>query len=105
MSLASFIFGGDTGKTQGDISNRRKQLADAMLQQGMDSGPVQSPWQGAARLVQALLGGLAIRQQEQQADASQGAGVSTGQPSKPAPASPGFLSLFFGGAPTRRTDG
>ncbi|MBB3649752.1 hypothetical protein FHX14_005994 [Rhizobium sp. BK619] len=67
MSLASFIFGGDTGKTQGDISDRRKQLADAMLQQGMDSGPVQSPWQGAARLVQALLGGLAIRQQEQQA--------------------------------------
>jgi len=99
------IFGGNTGKTQGDIDDKRKQLAYAMLEQGMDASPVQSPWQGAARLAQAGLGGLAIRQQEQQADASQGAGVSTGQPSKPAPASPGFLSLFFGGAPTRRTDG
>ncbi|NNG74336.1 hypothetical protein HLI18_31630 [Rhizobium laguerreae] len=67
MSLKSFISGGDTGKTQGEISDRRKQLAYAMLQQGMESGPVQSPWQGAARLVQALMGGLAIRRQEQQA--------------------------------------
>ncbi|MBB3520885.1 hypothetical protein [Rhizobium sp. BK456] len=99
------IFAGNTGRTQGDIDDKRKQLAYAMLEQGMDASPVQSPWQGAARLAQAGLGGLAIRQQEQQADASQGAGVSTGQPSKPAPASPGFLSLFFGGAPTRRTDG
>lgn len=79
MSLASFIFGGDTGKTQGDISNRRKQLADAMLQQGMDSGPVQSPWQGAARLVQALLGGLVIRQQEQQAS-GEGSAAPAGDP-------------------------
>ncbi|WP_259669657.1 hypothetical protein [Rhizobium sp. NZLR5] len=79
MSLASFIFGGDTGKTQGDISDRRKQLADAMLQQGMDSGPVQSPWQGAARLVQALLGGLAIRQQEQQAS-GEGSAAPAGDP-------------------------
>ncbi|MBY4591672.1 MULTISPECIES: hypothetical protein [Rhizobium] len=101
------IFGGNTGRTQGDIDDKRKQLAYAMLEQGMDASPVQSPWQGAARLAQAGLGGLAIRQQEQeqQAGAGQGAGVSTAQPSKPAPASPGFLSLFFGGAPTRRTDG
>ncbi|MEF3130036.1 hypothetical protein OS035_00965 [Rhizobium sp. 268] len=99
------IFGGNTGKTQGDIDDRRKHLAYALLEQGMDASPVQSAWQGVARMAQAGLGGLAIRQQEQQADASQGAGVSKGQPSKPAPASPGFLSLFFGGGPTRRTDG
>ncbi|MDC7743472.1 phage tail tip lysozyme [Rhizobium binxianense] len=73
MSLRSFISGGDTGKTQGEIDDRRKQLAYAMLQQGMESGPVQSPWQGAARLVQALMGGLALRRQEQQASGAGGA--------------------------------
>ncbi|NNH44837.1 hypothetical protein HLI03_24780 [Rhizobium laguerreae] len=79
MSLKSFISGGDTGKTQGEISDRRKQLAYAMLQQGMESDPVQSPWQGAARLVQALMGGLAIRRQEQQASGD-GSAVPTGEP-------------------------
>ncbi|WP_164740534.1 phage tail tip lysozyme [Rhizobium chutanense] len=67
MSLASFISGGDTGKTQGEITEQRKRLAQAMLEQGMETSPVQSPWQGAARLVQALMGGLALRRQEQQA--------------------------------------
>ncbi|MGR9448439.1 hypothetical protein [Rhizobium leguminosarum] len=42
------IFGANTGKTQGDIDDQRKRLAYAMLQQGMDTSPVQSPWQGAA---------------------------------------------------------
>ncbi|MBB3297999.1 hypothetical protein FHT72_001163 [Rhizobium sp. BK077] len=79
MSLRSFISGGDTGKTQGEIDDRRKQLAYAMLQQGMESGPVQSPWQGAARLVQALLGGLAIRRQEQQASGD-GSAAPAGDP-------------------------
>ncbi|UWM76540.1 phage tail tip lysozyme [Rhizobium sp. WSM4643] len=79
MSLKSFISGGDTGQTQGDISDRRKQLAYAMLQQGMESDPVQSPWQGAARLVQALMGGLAIRRQEQQASGD-GSAAPAGDP-------------------------
>ncbi|MBB4480091.1 phage tail tip lysozyme [Rhizobium etli] len=64
-------FGGNTGKTQEDLSDERKRLAYAMLQQGMDTGPVKSPWEGAARLVQALMGGLAIRRQEQQAAAGE----------------------------------
>ncbi|MBY5358618.1 hypothetical protein HFO97_01120 [Rhizobium leguminosarum] len=79
MSLKSFISGGDTGQTQDDISDQRKRLAYAMLQQGMDTGPVQSPWEGAARLVQALMGGLAIRRQEQQASGD-GSAVPTGEP-------------------------
>ncbi|WP_244956102.1 hypothetical protein [Rhizobium changzhiense] len=70
------IFGGDTGKTQGDIDDQRKRLAYAMLQQGMDMSPVQSPWQGAARLAQALMGGLAIRQQEKRAGAAEGLAAS-----------------------------
>ncbi|WP_261322906.1 hypothetical protein [Rhizobium leguminosarum] len=79
MSLKSFISGGDTGQTQDDISDQRKRLAYAMLQQGMESGPVQSPWQGAARLVQALMGGLAIRRQEQQASGD-GSAAPAGDP-------------------------
>ncbi|WP_246798263.1 hypothetical protein [Rhizobium leguminosarum] len=71
-----FIFGGDTGKTQGDLSDQRKRLAYAMLQQGMDASPVQSPWQGAARLAQALMGGLEIRQQEERAGAAEGLAAS-----------------------------
>jgi hypothetical protein len=101
------ISGGNTGRKQSDIDDQRKQLAYAMLQQGMDMSPVQSPWEGVARLAEGGLGGWAVRQQRQaqQAGAGQGAVAPTGQPSTPAPASPGFLSLFFGGGPTRRTDG
>jgi len=79
MSLKSFIFGGDTGQKQDDISDQRKRLAQAMLEQGLETSPVQSPWQGAARLVQALMGGLAIRRQEQQAR-DDGAAVPAGEP-------------------------
>ncbi|TBZ07562.1 hypothetical protein [Rhizobium leguminosarum] len=91
------IFGGDTGKTQGDIDDQRKRLAYAMLQQGMDMSPVQSPWQGAARLAQALMGGLEIRQQnEEQRARTESPAAPMGAPSPPAAQSPGFLSSLFG---------
>ncbi|WP_206117220.1 hypothetical protein [Rhizobium laguerreae] len=95
----AYIFGGDTGKTQGDISDQRKRLAYAMLQQGMDASPVQSPWQGAARLAQALMGGLEIRQQneDEQAGIPQAPAAPTGTPSTPPAKSPGFLPSVFGG--------
>ncbi|MGO8243366.1 hypothetical protein [Rhizobium johnstonii] len=94
-----FIFGGDTGKTQGEVSDQRKRLADAMLQQGMDASPVQSPWQGAARLAQALMGGLEIRQQdeEQRAGTAEASAAPTGMPSTPPAKFPGFLPSIFGG--------
>ncbi|TBY84161.1 hypothetical protein [Rhizobium leguminosarum] len=93
------IFGGDTGKTQGEVSDQRKRLAYAMLQQGMDMSPVQSPWQGAARLAQALMGGLEIRQQndEQQAGTAETPAAAMGAPSTPPVKAPGFLSSVFGG--------
>ncbi|WP_245487312.1 hypothetical protein [Rhizobium leguminosarum] len=81
----AYIFGGDTGKTQGEVSDQRKRLAYAMLQQGMDMSPVQSPWQGAARLAQALMGGLEIRQQdeEQRASTAEAPAAPIGTPSPP----------------------
>lgn len=36
---------------------RRRQEAQALMQQGGDASPIRSPWQGAARMAQALLGG------------------------------------------------
>ncbi|MGZ2457560.1 hypothetical protein [Rhizobium sp. IY2] len=95
----AYIFGGDTGKTQSDIDDQRKRLAYAMLQQGMDMSPVQSPWQGAARLAQALMGGLEIRQQneEQRAGTTETPAAPTGTSSTPPAKFPGFLPSVFGG--------
>ncbi|NNG74337.1 hypothetical protein HLI18_31640 [Rhizobium laguerreae] len=99
-----FLFGGDTGKTQGDLSDQRKRLAYAMLQQGADTSPIQSPWEGVARLAEGGLGGLAIRQQRQEQQAGGDAGTAAPL-STPVPTSPGFLSLLFGGGAVRRTGG
>jgi hypothetical protein len=40
----------------GGALDRRRKLAEALMAKGMDMSPVQSPWQGAARLAQAMLG-------------------------------------------------
>lgn len=95
----AYIFGGDTGKTQSDIDDQRKRLAYAMLQQGMDTSPVQSPWQGAARLAQALMGGLEIRQQneEQRVGTAKAPAAPLGTPSTPPAKFPGFMPSLFGG--------
>lgn len=49
------------GRPTNPYETRRK-YGYAMLQQGMDTSPVLSPWQGAARLAQALAGSLAVNQ-------------------------------------------
>lgn len=56
-SVAPFIFGqGGVRLSPEDIAQQRK-TAQAMMARGMDYSPVQSPWQSAARVAQALLGG------------------------------------------------
>ncbi|WP_260693365.1 hypothetical protein [Rhizobium bangladeshense] len=94
-----FIFGGDTGQTQADVTDARKRLAAAMLQQGTDTSPIQSPWEGAARMAQALMGGLAVRNQasQQRAADAQVIAAITGQPYTPPEQPKGFLSSLFGG--------
>lgn len=47
------------GSSPEDIAMRR-QLAASVFKEGMDASPVQSPWQGAARLAQALVGGMTL---------------------------------------------
>lgn len=93
-----FIFGGDTGQSQADVTDARKRLAAAMLQQGTDTSPIQSPWEGAARMAQALMGGLAIKNQanQQKAADAQVIAAITGQPYTPPEQPKGFLSSLFG---------
>ena len=57
--LARALAGFGTSENQYDP---RRKFGYAMLQAGMDASPIQSPWQGAARLAQALAGGWAIGQ-------------------------------------------
>ncbi|MBB4297231.1 hypothetical protein GGI55_001758 [Rhizobium leguminosarum] len=94
-----FIFGGDTGQSQEGVTDARKRLAAAMLQQGTDTSPIQSPWEGAARMAQALMGGLAVRKQGEleQAALAQYMPAITGQPYTPPEQPKGFLSSLFGG--------
>jgi spore germination cell wall hydrolase CwlJ-like protein len=42
-------------------ARRRQQLGQQLMQAGGDSSPIQSPWQGVARLAQALIGGYERR--------------------------------------------
>jgi hypothetical protein len=99
-----------------DIRNR---LAYAMLQRGMSSEPIRSPWQGVANLAGTLVGGLALRKQQQQeqalrqqqADMTQGVYNSLAQPgafgapaiqppaAAPAPVSPPPAPAAGGGSP------
>jgi hypothetical protein len=95
----SFNFDANAGQSESQSSvDLKRRLAAAMLQQGMQSSPIQSPWQGVARLSEALMGGLQVRrqaQQEQDAN-SQVMSAITGQPYTPPAQSPGFLSSLFG---------
>jgi flagellar protein FlgJ len=94
-----FIFGGDTGQSQESVTDARKRLAAAMLQQGTDTSPIQSPWEGAARMAQALMGGLAVRKQGELQSGADAQLISaiTGQPYTPPEKPAGFLSSIFGG--------
>jgi hypothetical protein len=65
--MDSFIIPPQDGMTQtpGTIDQKRR-LAMAMMQQGVDSSPIASPWQGAARIMQAVMGGYGMNQANQQ---------------------------------------
>jgi hypothetical protein len=40
--------------------SRRRRIAEQLMAQGMETTPIQSPWQGAARMAQALMGGIEL---------------------------------------------
>ena len=93
-----------------DPQTMRAKLAMAMLQQGSDSSPIRSPWQGAARMSNALFGALMMRQMQDKQQANSqaiqdqfnaaraggfgmgGAGAAPGGGSPGLPPQPGALS-------------
>lgn len=59
--MAAFVWGeGGAQMTPEAIAAQRK-IAQAMMQRGSDYSPVQSGWQGAARMAEGLMGGLDAR--------------------------------------------
>ena len=52
----------------------RQLMAQRLMQQGGDTSPISSPWQGAARLAQGLIGGLQERRINQQQAAQRALG-------------------------------
>lgn len=52
---------------------RKRLLAEALSKQGSDYSPIRSPWQGLARVGDALLGGYQSRKLDQQEKANKGA--------------------------------
>jgi uncharacterized protein (TIGR02594 family) len=82
MALSDFSLGASDPSNPNSIvltpTQQQLKLAAALQQMksGADSSPIQSPWQGAARLADGLMGGLAIGQAEKaQADGAKGAGA------------------------------
>lgn len=65
MALADLIstLGADPATGATDLSSpqaveRRRLLATMLMREGSDSSPIRSPWQGAARMANAIMGGL-----------------------------------------------
>lgn len=55
-TAAPFVWGGGGEQvTPGRLAAQRK-IAEAMMQQGMDTSPIRSPWQGINRVAQSLVG-------------------------------------------------
>ena len=53
-----------------DPQTMRARLAMAMMQQGSDSSPIRSPWQGAARMSNSLFGALMMREMQAKQEAN-----------------------------------
>lgn len=55
-AAAPFVWGDGGAQLSPSQIAARRQIAQAMMTQGMDYSPIKSPWQGASRIAQSLLG-------------------------------------------------
>jgi soluble lytic murein transglycosylase-like protein len=69
--MANFVWGAGGAQLTPDQIAAQRKVAQAMMEKGMDYSPIQSPWQGAARVAQAMLGGFESRQADEAAKANQ----------------------------------
>ena len=88
-SMQSFLLP-PNGEYTPEEMERRKMLAQALLQQSQGTEPIGSPWQGAAKLAQALMGGLALRKANGMEAANRKAGDSLFSQALGAMTSPGY---------------
>lgn len=70
MGMTPFVWGEGGEKTTPAQVKRRREIAQAMMQKGIDTSPVESPWQGVARIAQAISG----KYQSDKADAAEQVG-------------------------------
>lgn len=54
----------DSGQYTPESIKLRRRLAEAMMMQGMDTSPIGSPWQGLARIANAMIGGYQMGELE-----------------------------------------
>ena len=59
----SYVFDANTDPNE---RTRRRRLAEALMLKATDAGPIASPWQGAAKMAQALIGGIELGQYDKQ---------------------------------------
>lgn len=52
------------GESPQAVAERRK-IALLLMKEGMDTSPIRSPWQGAARVAQAMMGGMELNRADQ----------------------------------------
>jgi hypothetical protein len=80
------------GSLLGETTGVKNKYIQALLQEGMNTTPIQSPWQGASRLAHALLAGLEIRDEDKNSRealpailSALGGQSAPAQPAQPAP--------------------
>ena len=59
----SYVFDANTDPNE---RTRRRRLAEALMLKATDAGPIASPWQGAAKMAQALMSGIELGQYDKQ---------------------------------------
>lgn len=72
MEIPSFILPAN-GRATPEAVARKRRLAESLMSQGIDTSPVESPWQAVARVAQAGIGGYSDYQAGQQEEAGRSA--------------------------------
>src|SRR5258707_7254390 len=101
-----FVWGDGGAQLSPAQLSAQRQIAQAMMTQGMDYSPIRSPWQGLARVAQSVVGAYQGRQADQeeatsrqQAIAGLAAALGGGATPAIANATPGASSAPIGVSP------
>lgn len=73
MADPAFVWGAGGAQMTPEQIAAQRQVAQAMMARGSDYSPVQSPWQGVARVAEAMMGGLDARKADSADKANAGA--------------------------------